>query len=287
MNKGKNILTAKPEDYHRLFKTNRSNVFDDDSYLSKSTIWSLRNSSLYDWRFGNHTIKPTPAMDWGILVDILTTSPEDFEALTVLKKYDSFRSKEAQDWRDEQQAKNKLILSNEMICEGHIAAKVLLETHKESAFIFEKSRKQVIVAGKIAGIKIKGMIDIAPFHADYLADLKTTADFSIQGFERSSANRGYYVQAGLYLALWNALFPDDQRSGFKIIWQNSKAPYEVAISSLTEEDIQAGYMIAVHLINKIASAEKSNSWPMLTDGKQLTIARPSWQVFSDNQFLEK
>jgi len=40
-------LEISPNEYHSRLKVNRANIFDADSYLSKSVIWELKQASLY------------------------------------------------------------------------------------------------------------------------------------------------------------------------------------------------------------------------------------------------
>ena len=68
-----------PSDYHSLLTLDRSNIFSKDSWLSKSAVWELFQSSLYRWRYHPKQYS-TGAMRWGSLVDCLVTSPEDFKS---------------------------------------------------------------------------------------------------------------------------------------------------------------------------------------------------------------
>jgi hypothetical protein len=164
--------------------------------------------------------------------------------------------------------------------EAQKAAKMLTETHKGSADIFAKSKGQVIVLGRIMGCNVKGLVDLAPDGEDFLADLKTTADFSARGFESTIDKFGYHVQAGLYLALWNTMFPDDKRSGFKFVWQDKAPPYEVAVTELTPSEIDEGLAQAAHLIEKLVNATKSNHWPMKFE-KEFMVMRPTYAAMRE------
>ena len=221
-----NLFEVSPADYHAKLKCNRADIFATDSWLSKSVLWELDSSSLYKWRHFPKQFTPTSAMQWGSLVDCLTTTPGLAETELAFCEFDNFRTKAAQEWRDAALPAGKIIVTPDQLAEGKKAAEMLLKTHRGSSEIFAKSKSQVIVAGRMMGANIKGLIDLAPEGEDYLADLKTTSKFSIDGFSRTVADFGYHVQAGLYLALWNSMFPNDQRTRFKLVWQDSSAPYE-------------------------------------------------------------
>lgn len=271
-------LEVSPSQYHSELKLDRSNIFSKDSFLSKSSVWELDSCSLYKWRYCPKDFKPTTAMQWGSLIDCLTTTPEDEDNQIAVSEYDSYRSDEAREWRDAQLEAGKIIVTQSEMEEAQKAADMLLNKNAHSAEIFKKSKTQVILYGVLQGLNVKGLVDLAPAGEDYLADLKTTNDFSLGGFEKTISKFGYHVQAGLYLKLWNKMFPEDQRNGFRIIWQDSKAPYEVVVTELSAFDIDAGADYFDYLLSKLAKAANNNSWGMLHEGLVPMIARSQWDA---------
>ena len=280
-----NISDITPAQYHALLKCKRDDLFHPDSWLSKSVLWELNSSSLYKWRNYPWKFTPTPAMQWGSVVDCLTTSPKLADSMLAFSEYDNYRTAAAREWRDNQLADGKIIVDQEKLVEGRKAAKMLMETHKGSAEIFAASQTQRIVHGNIRGINVKGLVDLAPDGMDFLADLKTTALFSIDYFQRLTADKGYHVQSGLYRALWNAMFPDDQRTRFKIVWQDSEAPYEVAVTELHADDIAAGWDYAQYQIGRLATASERNEWPMAFDQTEPLIMRTKWATLKEDQTI--
>lgn len=268
----KKPLEVLPSEYHSRLTLNRENIFDDNSYLSKSALWELYQGSLYKWRFYPKQHLANDAVAWGSLIDCLTTSPDDFDECFVVKPDTYINNKgEVKPWNGNANVCKKLlanvdegktIITQEMIENATLAVKNLTETHKESAKIFANSDKQVILLSEVMGVKFKGLVDLAPRGEKYLADLKTTGKFSHDSFEKTTGSLGYHVQAGLYLMLWNTCFPNDQRDRFRIIWQESSPPYEVAVKELTALDIADGQDLGKHLIIKLVNAAKKNYWPM-------------------------
>lgn len=278
-----------PRDYHSdpRLKCDRSNILSQDSWMSKSVLWELNDSSLYRWRFHPREYKPTAAMQWGSLIDCLTTTPELANTTLALSPYDSFRTGDAKAWRDEQLEAGRIIIRGDELDDARIAARMLLETHPISSQIFAASKSQVIVGAKVEGVNFKGLLDLAPEGEDYLADLKTTNDFTLAGFGKTVASYGYHVQAGLYLALWNASHPDDQRKRFKIIWQDSSPPYEVCVQELGSLDITCGMDYATYLVRKLITATKTNRWPMLGGDKVTMLTRPTWASISEDDKMQQ
>jgi hypothetical protein len=275
-----NIFEISPRDYHTKLRCNRANVLAEDSYLSKSVLWELDSSSLYKWRFHQPERKITPAMQWGSLIDCLTTTPELADTDLAISPFDSFRTKEAKEWKAEQEAAHKIIVGTDMLNDAKAAVKMLTETCKASADIFAKSKSQVIVAGRVLEAKVKGLVDLVPQGEDFLADLKTVSAFSLEGFAKQTANFGYHMQAGIYLNLWNAMFPNDQRTRWKFIWQDSAAPYEACVTELAPQDIEAGWAYASTLIQRILDATAANKWPMAYESETITT-RPTWAAMQE------
>lgn len=285
-------LEVLPSEYHSKLTLDRSNIFAEDSYLSKSSVFELWQSSLYQWRFHPREFKSTDAMAWGSLVDCLITTPEDFDAQFVVSPFDSYRTKEAREWKTEQEAKEMTIVTEELIAKAEKAVRVLTKTHKAAAEIIAKSQKQVMLVGKLKHplsddkfVNLKALLDLAPMGGDYLCDIKTTHDFTPSGFEKTIAKFGYHIQASHYLNLWNQLNPDDKRYRFKIIWQQAAAPYEVAVTELPESDIADGSDMFNYLLGKIVSAAKKNYWPMRFP-KPILLGRAAFSTYQEEQEIE-
>lgn len=280
-----NLLEISPRDYHSKLTCNRANIHAADSFLSKSVLWELDSKSLWKWRYHPRKMEPTAAMQWGSLVDCLATTPELLAKSVAVSPYDSYRTKEARDWRDAQLAAKLILATKDDIELAKQAAKMLTETCKASADIFAKSKSQVIIAGRVLDVKVKGLVDLAPEGEDFLADLKTTSDFSAGGFAKAVSNFGYHVQAGMYLNLWNAMFPDDQRTRFKFVWQESEAPFETCVTELSPPDIEAGWLYASTLIQRLIDATAANKWPMAFEGQNITTTRPTWASIQEEAKL--
>jgi hypothetical protein len=281
-----NLLEVTPKEYHSRLTCNRANIHAADSFLSKSVLWELDSRSLWKWRYHPRKMEPTAAMQWGSLVDVLTTTPELLSESIAISPYDSYRTKEAREWRDAQLAAKLILTTKEDVEFAKQAAKMLTETCKASADIFAKSKSQVIIAGRVLDVKCKGLVDLAPEGEDFLADLKTINDFSAEGFAKAVSNFGYHVQAGMYLNLWNAMFPNDQRTRFKFVWQESEAPFETCVTELSPPDIEAGWLYASTLIQRLIDATAADKWPMAFEGQKLVTTRPTWASIQEEAKLQ-
>jgi exodeoxyribonuclease VIII len=287
-----NSIEILPSQYHTELMLDRSDIFSADSWLSKSAVFELYQSSLYKWRYHPRVFKPTPNMAWGSLVDTIITAPEDLKTEFAISPFDSYRSKDAREWKAEQEANYKTIITTDLLDEAHKAVKVLTKTHKYAAQMIEKSKRQVMLLNTTQhpsverDINLKGLVDLAPEGEPFLMDLKTTADFGADGFQKTVAKFGYHVQAALYLQLWNSLHPNDQRHRFQIVWQQSAAPYEVAVTEIPETDIADGLDMFNYLLGKLCRASNKNYWPMKFE-KPIVLGRAMFGHYADELEMEQ
>jgi len=286
-------LQVNPTDYHACLKLDRSNIFSPNSWLSKSAVYELYQNSLFKWRYFPRTFaSQSPAMTWGSMVDcILTCPPEEFDAQFVTSPFDSFRTKDAREWKESAIDAGKTIITVEQHANANAAAAVLKCKHKYASSIVEKSATQVVLLNHIQHpsstkpIGLKGLVDFAPEGEPFLVDLKTTNDFTAGGFEKTIAKYGYHVQAAHYLGLWNMQHPDDQRHRFQIMWQDSNPPYEVAVTEVPETDIADGQDMFNHLLGRIVKAAEKDYWPMLFP-KPVLLGRAAFGAYTDSDEVE-
>lgn len=280
-----NAIEVSPLDYHSQLKVNRGNIFAKDSYLSKSVLWELDSCSLYRWRYAPKTFEGSAAADWGTLLDCLVTAPEEIDQITARHSFPSFRTKEAREFRDAAKAAGKILVDVDYQVELTKAA-MKIKANRLAAEIIEKSKTQVLLSGKFKEVQFKGLVDLAPEGEPYLADIKTTGDFSLEGFSKKVGSLGYHVQAALYLKMWNQMFPDDQRNRFRHIWQSQAAPYEVAVTELGTMDINDGEEYCSFLLRKLIKAAKTNQWPNICDDKVAMISLPAFAKFSQEEKMD-
>lgn len=279
-------LEVSPRDYHKKLTLNRENILDPDSWLSTSALKELRNCSLYQWRFAPKSFTGSAAADWGSLIDCLITTPDEIDDIIAVHNYDSFRTKEAREFRDDAQSQGKILMNQAELDKANRAANRLL-ADPIAGPIIEKSKKQVILLSKVKEVNFKGLADLVPEDEPILYDLKTTSDFSVGGISKAIQNFGYHIQAALYLKLWNTLHPDDMRKRFRFIWQSSAPPYEVAVTELPGFDIEAGSEWAAFQINRLIEAQEKSRWPNIVGDKVAIIGRPGYSEFKDIEEMDE
>lgn len=213
-----------------------------DAPVSKSLLWDF-NASPFKWRHSSGK-ESTRAMDLGTLIHSAILTP--LADIASLSPYADFRTKAAQEWRDDQKAMGRIIATDADIRAASGCEQVFAEDYAQRFNVGYKS--EVAVFAEIGATQIKGMIDLVPDDLDCLVDLKTTAKVgSTHDILRTITNYGYHWQAALYLDLWNAA-TGENRDRFIFCFIETSEPYETAWIELSSDFIElgrAGYMNAL------------------------------------------
>lgn len=278
-------LEVSPLHYHSRLSLNRANVFDPESWVSKTRLWELASSTLWKWRFAPDTSGPTGAMTWGSLVDVLLLTPEEVPGMVIVNPYPDFRTKAAQELRDNAKAQGRIVVSVEDMRRAETAVNTL-RNHPIAGPVIADSLKQVVLLNQIKGINAKALLDIVPTSGPILYDLKTTNDLTPRGISSTIHKYGYHVQAAWYLRLWNLCNPDDKRDRFRFIWQSSTEPFEVAVTELPAFDIESGSEWAGYQLDRIIAATRTGTWPGFGGDRVVMVGRPSYASYQDDEDLD-
>ena len=243
-----------------------------DGPVSKSLLWDFHQSP-YKWRHspGKETTK---AMGLGTLIHAAILEPNTpVDDFAVVSPYADFRTKAAQEWRDDQREMGKMIVSDEDIRIASGCEQVFSEEYSQR--FAGDFASEVAVFGEIGSTQIKGMIDIVPNNLDLLVDLKTTANIgSPRDLVQTIVKWGYHWQAALYLDLWNAA-SGDNRKRFVFCFIETKEPYETAWIELSENFIDLGRIGYMNALAQWQSCAATDSWPKQHEGI-ITIEKPAY-----------
>ena len=236
-----------------------------DKAVSKSLILDFMGDP-GAWRHGIQK-ETTAAMGFGSLVDCLLLEPEKFSTRYELLRFDSFRTKEAQQWRDEMVAAGIEVMTQDKFDSANLAKDAVLN-HPEAARLLEGSRNQVAFRYMTRhGLASKGLIDIVPTEDDTLVDLKTCSQSVLDDYrslQRHIYDWGYHVQAGAYLDGW-AEATGEERMRFKFIFVTSTAPFKCAVVELPYAAILLGAQQYQTGIAKFADCLQRDVWPSIWD----------------------
>ena len=180
------------------------------------------------------------AIDLGQLVHMLLLGGEDQFAISY---FDNFRSKKAQDWRDEQKAAGKYIITQSMF---DAVSKMVtnIENHPWSKkYIFAKNatHEHEMFATTADGVALKGKADVFILNEDsaIVTDIKTTAKFD--AFFRNAQRMHYDLQSANYTLIASSsanISPSLTKFVYCVV--ESVAPFRVQFMVAGIDFVEAG-----------------------------------------------
>lgn len=196
----------------------------------------------------------SPALSFGSAAHALILGDENFHDRHVISPYDDFRSKAAREWRDEQVANGKqVITSNDL---KHIEG--MAEKLQPFADVFQGDVEQSVV-WKRGDVWLKSRMDVRPM-SDTLADYKTTANSHPGDCERSIAKFGYYQQFALGVeGLWATEAQKIQTC--LLIFQEKEPPYAVTPIELDQSYIISGARQNARALAIFQDCLSKGEWP--------------------------
>lgn len=186
--------------------------------------------------------QPTKAMRTGSLFDAVLTDPQWRDRIALME-FENFRTKAAQEWRDEQDAAGRLIVREDELEHAMNAAEAV-RAHHVAGEILDGCEFQVGVVGSIGSIPAKCLIDIVPSEggdwAETLVDYKTTSNgLDDEAIRKTLGDRKYHWQAAFYRTLWNKTATDRHCEDFAFVFQDV-ATLEVRVVKLAPDALALG-----------------------------------------------
>lgn len=128
---------------------------------------------------------------------------------------------------------------------------------------------------KETGVWLRARPDFLPAKRRIIPDLKTAADASPKGFQRTIANYGYAQAAALYLDGIEAVFGDKPTNWIHVVMEK-EPPHVVALYELPSEDIGRGRWLNRRAIRLYADCLSSGKWPGYADTPTM-LGLPQWE----------
>ena len=128
-------------------------------------------------------------------------------------------------------------------------------------------------AADLDGIACEGRIDW--YRDGVLLDLKTTrCDLSPSALGRECARYGYHIAMAWYSDAMTSLGYPIERVG--LIWVQNVAPYDVAVTWFTPEDLDAGRSAYRALLATLRACRNLDRCPGRYDGQAQMLELPTW-----------
>lgn len=185
---------------------------------------------------------PAPAgsaIDLGQLAHMIVLGGEDTFAIC---EFDDYRTKAARDWRDEQKAKGKNIVTKaQWAAVEAIYEHIIEHPHAKEYLTGDSFKHEVEMYAKAEGVDLRGKADALKITGDsmIITDIKTTAQFD--KFFKSASWNHYDLQAAVYTLVGSASQKiSATRTNYYFCVVETVMPYRVQFFHAGMEFIEAG-----------------------------------------------
>lgn len=252
-------------------------------HLSSSGARDLLDSpAKYRWKRENPPA-PTQTFNLGHAVHAYVLGSG---ATPLIGGYDSYRTKEAQAWRDAAHADGHTpLLTHEW--EQVRAMGGAVRSHPLASELLRDGEPEVslFTTDPGTGVKMKARPDWT--RPGWLVDLKSTINAAPASFGRTAANFGYHIQAAWYLhtAHLAGLAGEDTRFLFVLV--EKEAPYLASVVELDAGALRAGAEQMRRALEVYRDCTTSGIWPGYPDDAPL-VGLPGWyykQLDTEEDYL--
>lgn len=235
----------------------------------------------YRWQKENPPIKEE--FEIGNATHLLVLEPHLFEQSVRRIPMDSYRTKEAQQMRDEAREAGLLpLITKQQEQVDGMRASLLNDPIAQFALKngIEVERSMFARDPEFEGVWVKCRPDILPASRHYLADLKTTTDADPSAFSNAIANYGYHQQAAWYRWVVE-LVMGYRASAFYFLVVSKSPPYLVTTVQIDDEAIAWGEILNRYARGIFAWCLEHDQWPSFTPDitqppAAFTVGLPFW-----------
>lgn len=213
----------------------------------------------YRWAKDNPPVKEE--FEIGNATHLLVLEPHLFEQSIRRIAKDDYRTKEAQQMRDEARSEGRIPLLPRQQAQIDGMRSSLL-SDPIARFIFEDTEveRSMFWRDPEFGFWCKCRPDVMPQHHHYLVDLKTTTNADPDAFSRAIYDYGYAQQADWYLTGVEHVLGYRPRRFFFIVVCKAP-PYLVTVCRLTDETIGWGGILNRRARGVFAWCLRHDEWP--------------------------
>lgn len=183
----------------------------------------------------------------------------------------NWRRKYCQGWKREQEAAGRIVVTQDDLAEIEQAVERVYEC-PEARELIEGANTEVTLVWEAFGFPCKARLDLVP-RGNLLADIKTCADASPEGFRRHAWDMGYHIQAAWYLTGWEAV-GSGLKNGFHFISYERRVGL-VKVHRCTRDLLEAGYAQAVAAFERFRACSESGNWDGYAPGVS-DLDLPAW-----------
>lgn len=210
---------------HPGINASKIKLFSGEPFSPKTSVYNLNHQEDEEQTHFKKGSAVHDALEYkGIL-------PEKY----ILKKYDTFSSKEAKAWRDAQKAKGKIILKSDELESVHNMVGAIWDGCPESVKRVVQS-KGAYREHELYADGFKAMLDL--YHSGIIYDYKTSRYSTEHQIKKDAYRLKYHIQAYHYKKI--AQMKSMEVKDFIFIFVCSNPPHEVIVMRCDSEFVERG-----------------------------------------------
>lgn len=238
--------------------------------ISSSGLRDIFKCPQYFWRYSNlnpdaYTRPVSPAMIFGRAAHALLLGDEVFDDHYVVSPFDSFRTKEAKEWKATMESANMAVLTEkDMIHIAEMSKNLAAEPIIKAGLLEGEAEVSMLWEDRETGIWLKSRVDLLPT-SGYMADLKTTTTADPKACFYKTRDFRYDMQMALgKMGLRELLDLDTE--GCALVYAESKEPYMSYVQEIDKSDLELAEVDVRTAINTFAECLAKNEWPGWGEG---------------------
>ena len=234
----------------------------------------LDSPAHYKWEYidGNRQVKKAFDVGSAVHAKVLGTG----YAVRALD-FDNFRTKAAQDARDEARAAGEIPILKKELEPIDAMAEAVLAHPAAAAFLEAAGHAETTVFAEHDGLDLKCRFDFLADEHPIAVDVKTTSGkASVSGFARSAAEWKYHVQRGHYLDVLERATGRVVEMVFVVV--ETSGPYGVGVRQLDRDFAEMGMKEALKARALYRECMETGVWPAYEQTVTL-VPPPAWAIY--------
>jgi hypothetical protein len=235
------------------------------------------------YRYGEYAT--SAAMDFGKVAHRLVLGDGDSFAVS---PFDSFRSKEAREWKAEQEAQGVVIVSEAELATAQAMA-AAVHAHPTAGPLFDdgKAEQSLYWTDDETGVLCRARVDwlrnLVEGRRLIVPDYKSARTAARDPFGRAAADFGYIISARFYLRGCKALGLDPDPV-FVLVAQEKVAPYLIGVYTPDDEDLEHADQLISRGLRLYADCLANDTWPGYPTTVQ-TLPLPVYHRIKTEEYL--
>ena len=197
----------------------------------------------------------------------------------VKSPYDSFRTKEARSWKEEQESLGKSVFKEKDYTD---LLNMLESLYRQIGVVY--GDKEIVYTSESGIERFKAMLDMVEEDNLMIRDWKTTIEVNPYKIFSKAYQFGYFLQAYHYMMVFaKNMECDIQEIDFEFIFVQKNAPYEVIPVRVGPDALDIGKKQWDRAYERYLKAKSENVWPSYyQENGVIELEAPEWAISEED-----